>query len=358
MKILHILTAPRAEGTPRIVLDWLNHQNAGLTQEIMFIHPEGELSQIYGARTEWQYYNQAFRLKAVNFPKVILLVRKIVRQRSPDIVICWNTGISPWVAIGAKLGGKVKIITHAGNFPGHKWSFHTILHTNIAAYAHLLTKSQIICCSKYIKNSYQQVPFTPRGIFKAVYNCISIANFQSELKWNERKTDAIMVATLERHKDHLTLLDAWKILENKGLNYKLLIVGDGSQRTIIEDYASNQGLNNVIFLGSRNDVTTLLSNSKLFIFSTTNEEGFGTVLIEALASGCCIIASDVPACREILDNGKYGILVNKKSASDFAKNIEHKLSDTQPTKHIFSEHIDKFTVQEMIINYIKIANLD
>lgn len=356
MKILHVLSAPRAEGTPRIVLDWLGCENSELIQEVMFIHPEGELASVFKSRPGWQFYNTAFRLKAVNFPRLILLVRKIVKQRKPDIVVCWNTGISPWVTIGAKLGGKVRVISHAGNFPGPKYSIHTLLHTNIAAFTHFVTGSKIICCSKYIRDSYEQVSFTPKGIFKAVYNCISVKNFYAHTVWAQRDTDAIMVATLEKHKDHLTLLNAWKILEDKGANYNLVLVGNGSQRIILEDYAAMLKLNNVSFLGSRNDVNVLLGKAKVFVFSTTIEEGFGTVLIEALASGCLVIASDVPACREVLADGKYGVLIHNNSPDDFALAIEKALGRSrQEDQASINLYLQNFQVSEMISHYLTIA---
>lgn len=358
-KILHILSAPRAEGTPRLVLDWLDCDDPELVQEIMFIHPEGELSATFNSRGEWQYYNSAFRLGVKTFPKLILLVRNIVRDRRPDMVVCWNTGIAPWVAIGAKLAGPVKVISHAGNFPGSKWAFHTLLHTNILAYVHLFTGSKVICCSNYIRDSYQQVPMVPFKVFDSVYNCLSIGKFSADLPWNERTTDAIMVATLERHKDHRTLLEAWKILEDKGMSYKLLLVGNGSQKAVLEQYAYELGLSNVAFLGSRNDVSDLLKNAKVFVFSTTVEEGFGTVLIEALASGCHVIASDVPACREILQGGKYGVLVAKDSSSALAESVYDLLNSTNESNNLsIKKYLRKFTVSEMINHYKRLANLN
>ena len=63
------------------------------------------------------------------------------------------------------------------------------------------------------------------------------------------------------------------------------------------------------FFGSRTDIPNLLANADIFALSTTGEEGFGIVLIEAMAAGLPIIATDVSACREVLDNGNAGILV-------------------------------------------------
>ena len=69
------------------------------------------------------------------------------------------------------------------------------------------------------------------------------------------------------------------------------------------------------FLGSRRDVPALLGQSDVFVFSTTKEEGLGTVLIEALAAGLPVVASDVPACREALEGGKWGALVPAADAA-------------------------------------------
>lgn len=357
MKILHVLTSPRAEGTPRIVLDWLKCVESEFIHELLFIHPEGELLATFQSRSEWQYYNTGFRLSAKKFPKLILLIRRIVRERKPDYVICWNTGISPWVAIGAKLGGRVSVISHAGNYPGGKWKKHTLIHTNILAFSHLFTRSKIVCCSNYIRDSYQQVPLVPRKVFRSVYNCLSINDFSPGLTWAERNIDAIMIATMERHKDHLTLLEAWKILEDKGTTLNLLLIGDGSQKVILQDYANRIGLKSVTFLGSRNDVSILLSHAKIFIFSTTVEEGFGTVLIEALASGCFVIASDVPACRETLVDGSYGTLVPPKSPVVLADTIFSHFNNTPvANRALIDNYLKKFSVIDMIDQYIEISN--
>ena len=65
----------------------------------------------------------------------------------------------------------------------------------------------------------------------------------------------------------------------------------------------------VTFLGPRRDVPALLGQCEVFVFSTTRQEGLGTVLIEAMAAGLAIVASDVPACRELLGDGRWGRLV-------------------------------------------------
>ena len=69
MKILHVLTAPRAEGTPRLVLDWLSLKDH--EQEVVFLTDQGELKLTFEKTGVWQHYNTNFPLKFTNGPKII-----------------------------------------------------------------------------------------------------------------------------------------------------------------------------------------------------------------------------------------------------------------------------------------------
>ena len=76
------------------------------------------------------------------------------------------------------------------------------------------------------------------------------------------------------------------------------------------------------FWGFRKDVLEILSNTDIFAFSTSKYEGFGIALIEAISMGIPIIASDVPACREVLFNGKAGILVEPQNIKAWELNLK------------------------------------
>lgn len=117
-----------------------------------------------------------------------------------------------------------------------------------------------------------------------------------------------MVARLDPIKDQATLLRAFAAARAPG--WQLQLVGEGPDRARLEALASGLGLDPAqVFLGRRSDIPELLGQSDLFAFSTTPSEGFGIVLIEAMAAGLPIIASDVPACREVLVDGAAGELL-------------------------------------------------
>jgi glycosyltransferase involved in cell wall biosynthesis len=70
-----------------------------------------------------------------------------------------------------------------------------------------------------------------------------------------------------------------------------------------------------------------LGKMDAFVLATTYDEGFGIVLIEALAAGVPVAASDVPACREVLENGSLGILFQPASADALATALRRLIAD-------------------------------
>ena len=117
-----------------------------------------------------------------------------------------------------------------------------------------------------------------------------------------------MVARLDQIKDQASLIQAFARCQSTV--WDLVLVGDGPCRGALEELSRSCGLDpSKIFLGKRLDIPEILGSFDLFAFSTTDAEGFGIVLIEAMAAGLPVIASDVPACREVLADGAAGVLV-------------------------------------------------
>lgn len=132
-------------------------------------------------------------------------------------------------------------------------------------------------------------------------------------KFDFKKSDKInyimAAGRLEDVKDFKTLINAFSRIR-EDINSKLIIAGVGSQLNNLKSLVSSKGLNNdVIFLGFVDNLTDYLLQSDLFILSS-KYEGFGNVLVEALACNLPIVSTDCPyGPSEILEDGKYGALV-------------------------------------------------
>lgn len=119
----------------------------------------------------------------------------------------------------------------------------------------------------------------------------------------------VSVGRLSPEKDHLTLIEAMRRLPPASPAH-LVIVGDGPRRARLEARVAELGLAQTIsFAGHDPDPFARLLSAELFV-SASRFEGFGNAIVEALACGTPVVATDCPfGPREILADGRYGRLV-------------------------------------------------
>jgi len=309
-QILHILGSPRAEGT--IKLDWMATDPA--RQDVFVLQSEpAEMTEQLGRRARWIRIDRALPRGPVKFPWLAWRTWRVCRERRPDLVICWPTGLSAFILPAARLAGVRRLVVHAGNPPTRTRPglTHAVFTTRMVAAA----GGRMICCSNYVAGEFARTRGVPRHILRAVGNCAAVEEIRAQAEQarvgrGDRTPRLVMVATLEAHKDHATLLRAMPDVVRDVPQARLWLVGEGSLRGRLESLRDSLGLaDSVEFLGSRRDVPAVLGQCDGFVLSTTIDEGFGTVLIEAMAAGLPIVASDVPACREVLGSGRWGTLV-------------------------------------------------
>lgn len=360
IKILHIITSPRAEGTPRLVLDWLKC-NMDLEQYIGFLkHGDHEIYNDFKLSSNGTWSIETLKNGIWKIPQIIKFVSKLTKETNPDLVIAWTTGQSQWIHWGAWIGGIRKFIIHAGNPPAVSGIFQRYIYSWLTFWTAKILNSQVSSCSEYVKNEFLTIPLMPKRNFHSIYNCFDPSKFIEQQNNLHNPDTAIMVATLELHKDHETMLKAWRIVEQNNKKYKLQLAGDGSLRNHLENLSSGFQLRASSFLGSRNDIPDLLHQSSVFILSTTPAEGFGTVLLEALAAGLIVIATDVPACREVLKDGEYGVLVPPNDPETLAEAIDYAFANpiTEKQKQKNIEYASSFTPERMMKEYLRVVGLE
>jgi len=97
-----------------------------------------------------------------------------------------------------------------------------------------------------------------------------------------------------------------------------VLVGEGPYRTNIECLIRDLGLEkNVILLGQRSDIPSLLKAADIFLLGSRTE-GMPNSLLEAMASGLPIVATDVAGCRDLIDGDRTGLLARAGVAEDIA----------------------------------------
>ena len=110
---------------------------------------------------------------------------------------------------------------------------------------------------------------------------------------------------------------------------RLIVIGDGPRRAAYEAMVGVQHRDSVLFLGSvsRDLLPRYFSSAEVFCSPATGNESFGIVLLEAMASGVPVVASDIPGYRTVVANGQEGFLTGPRDYEAMAKAILLLLSD-------------------------------
>lgn len=124
----------------------------------------------------------------------------------------------------------------------------------------------------------------------------------------------ICVANFRTYKGHVVLLDALAEVKKQGHNLSVTFVGDGPERVVVSAHAAARGLD-VRLLGERRDVPQLLAQHDILL-SASLEEGMSNSIMEAMAAGLAVVATDVGGTPELI--GDAGLLVPPNDSAAFA----------------------------------------
>ena len=162
----------------------------------------------------------------------------------------------------------------------------------------------------------------------------------------------ISVGRLSSEKGFEILLLAFAIVHRSFPNVKLIIYGDGPDRTRLESLCSRLNLSEFVALpGRTSEPFAYMAAADVFVLPSLYE-GLPTVLIEALASGTTCVATDCPSGpKEILEDGKYGYLVPVNNAKALAEGIITALKKPIP-KELLRKRADLFSEERATKNYI------
>jgi glycosyltransferase involved in cell wall biosynthesis len=264
-------------------------------------------------------------------------IKQIIEEFQPDIV---HTHAAKAGALGRKAAKAcgVPIIVHT--FHGHVFHSYfgkakTLLYKVIERRLAKLSTG-IIAISPIQKEELSSIHgiCKPEKI-KVIPLGFDLMQFQENLpekrvetraKWN-LNADEVAVAIVGRLapiKNHHLFLDVIELLAEKGIKARYFIVGDGQERTSIEQRSKE--LENTYDLKIEltswiKDIATFNAGMDIICLSSDNE-GTPVSLIEAQASGVPVISTDVGGVKDILSEGETGFVVPKKDSLAFAEKLE------------------------------------
>lgn len=172
--------------------------------------------------------------------------------------------------------------------------------------------NHVVCVSEMAMKSFLEV-IGYKGQCSVIYNMVPINKIQLKGKLPAPQSKRrFTIATLGRlipDKGYDRLLKAVSKVNNEGFSFDVWMIGGGRAENDLKNLAKDLNLENVYFWGMQENPYPLIKQADLFI-CTSKREGFNIAIVEAMVFGVPVISTRCTGPTEILENGKYGILVD------------------------------------------------
>ena len=166
------------------------------------------------------------------------------------------------------------------------------------------------------------------------------------------------VARFDPIKNHELLLEAFALVRRAHHGAVLVLVGDGSSRESLEHRAQQPDLRgSVVFAGDRSDTPDLYRCFDVFAL-TSKAEGTSMSILEAMATGCCVVATDVGGSGALLDQGAAGVLVPPGDTMALADRLNAVLDDAAQRRKLGelarARAVHTYSQRTMALRYLAI----
>lgn len=265
-----------------------------------------------------------FALKVLYLRKKTM-VQYIVRTDA-DVIISTRDLFNYWLS-GYGRDGVLKIGWEHNHFhENYKYANHVVNSAKNLDYLVLVSSELQRFYAEELKNTKCMCIFIPNSIDQLPKDCASL-----------KKNKLISVGRLSAEKGYLDLLKLSKKLFAVHPDWTLDIVGDGAERSKLEDYIQKNHLSDNVFLRGflgKNEIDKMLHDSSLYLM-TSYTESFGIVLIEAMSHGVpCIAYDSAEGALEIIVSGENGFLIKNRNMDAMIKKIEDLMEDEEKRKKI------------------------
>lgn len=340
MKILYVITGLGQGGAERVVCDLADKMYekghevkiAYLTGEVLTL-PESKSIEVIKINLN----------KAKDLPSSYFRLAKLIRTYNPDVVHSHMVHANIMTRLVRLVIPMQKLICTAHN--SNEGGFLRMLMYRIT---HKLADVTTNVSNEAVK-AFESMRAVPYDEMRAIYNGIDLKRFfynlnarsEIEQELNISSDDKVILAVgrLSEQKDYPNLLNAIHALKKDcDFAFKLIIVGEGELRALIENTIDRLDIrDNVVLLGRRDDIPRLMSATDLFVLPS-KYEGFGLVVAEAMACKCLVVATDCGGVAEVLNNPEF--LVPHSDSNALKNKIKYALNVNKALK-------DKIVLQNL-----------
>lgn len=275
-----------------------------------------------------------FLAAALDYASRLVRLVRVLRRERPDLLHAFLFHSYVAGALAAKPAGVPlavagrRSLSDAGGLRGHP------LALAVARGATRLT-DLVIANARVVAEDARRVEGIPAAKIVTIYNGIGTAAFEpaSPADLDADVPMVLCVANLTRYKGHYHLLRAASRLRERNIACALVLVGDGPERDGLQKAAADLGVD-ARFLGQRTDVPALLARADVVVLPSLSE-GMSNAVMEAMAAGKPVVATDVGGNGELL-RGR-GVLVPPADPDALADGLAEVLSDPERARRTGAE---------------------
>ncbi|MCU7495104.1 MAG: glycosyltransferase family 4 protein [Ignavibacteria bacterium] len=355
MKVVHIISSFGPGGAELLIKDLAINTRKDILVEVWAVgeSESGEFEERY--KKELFLNNVAY----ANIGKkagrgrldVVARIRKLVRIRRPDLINT-HSELATFYTSLAIIGTGIKLVQTVHNTVIHYPFLQRIL-------ARVMT-DKFVAISERCKSIIESSIGPSHKKIRLIYNGVNVKKFQcSDREISQEVRNLLVIGRLAVQKDHHTLLRAFAILKSRlsqeGIMVPVLnIVGTGALKDELMKLSQDLGLEDFVkFLGARSDIPEILRQCDIWVMSS-RWEGLSISMLEAMASGIPIVATDVGSNSEVIENNINGSLVEKENPEMLAQAIYRLITDRE-RRRLYSENarlkVLDFSLQACLSSY-------
>jgi len=290
----------------------------------------------------YYYYYLNRKFSVISDIKSSFQLYKILKKEKPYCIHAFDTKPTVLGRIAAKIAGVPVII---GTIPGMGSLFSEHTFTNKIFRIFYIIAQKIACglsdltifqnsddlnffISKHIISPSKATIIKGSGVDIEKFSpenlqTEKLQKTKAELGLNSKKIKIFMISRLVKYKGIKDFLEAAKILKSKYQNVDFFLVGPKDNTVAAFPLEEVKKYANVVkYTGPRNDIPEILYFADIVVLPTYYREGIPRILLEAASMRKPIVTTNIPGCREIVNDGINGFLVPPKDSVALAKTIE------------------------------------
>lgn len=312
INVLHVTFNMGVGGTEQVISQLIKAGNkTRLNQEVLCI--DGEVGNMGRQLVEAGVRVSVLQRKPGIDLSMGLAIRRLIRERDIHIVHCHQYTPYFYGWLGSRMTGASVVFTEHGRFhPDRYRTKAKWLNRLMARYT-----SALVAISRSTADALAEYEYLPRNRIQVFYNGIqgkSVSSSESlalaeQLSLSEGERVLCMVSRLDSIKNHTMALKAFRLLCDRFYDLTLVIVGDGPERTTIENQIRELKLSDRVHLvGHSSSPEKYMALAQVYLL-TSFSEGTSMTLLEAMSLGVAPVVTNVGGNPEIIEQGISGSLV-------------------------------------------------